>query len=57
VIRQGIALAGVPLELKFEARNLTGTDKSTFIANDSGRVDTNSYDIGQSFGLSVSAQF
>lgn len=57
VIRQGIATFGVPLELKFEARNLTGTDHFEFIQNDSGRVDTNSYEVGQSFALSVSAQF
>ena len=57
VVRQGIDLVGVPLELKFEARNLTGTDNSEFVANDSGRIDVNSYDIGQSFALSLSAQF
>jgi len=57
VVRQGIDLVGVPLELKFEARNLTGTDNLEFIENDTGRVDTNSFDVGQSFALSVSAKF
>ncbi len=57
VIRQGIDLVGIPLELKFEARNLTGTDNSEYVGNDTGRVDVNSYDIGQSFALSLSASF
>ena len=57
VIRQGVDVFGVPLELKFEARNITGTDNFVFIQNDTGRVDTNSYEVGQSFALSVSAQF
>ena len=57
VVRQGIDLGGVPLELKFEARNLTGTDNLEFIENDTGRVDTNTYDIGQSFALSLTAEF
>lgn len=57
VIRQGINLVGVPLELKFEARNLTGTDNQEFFEDETGRVDTNSYQVGQSFGLSLSAEF
>ena len=57
VIRQGVELGGVPLELKFEARNLTGTDNYEYVANDSGRVDVNSYQVGQSFALSLSAEF
>ncbi|GAB5348193.1 TonB-dependent receptor domain-containing protein [Alteriqipengyuania sp. 357] len=57
VVRQGLDVVGLPLELKFEARNLTGTDKYTFIENETGRVDTNSYQVGQSFALSLSAEF
>ncbi|KPM15903.1 TonB-dependent receptor domain-containing protein [Citromicrobium sp. WPS32] len=57
VIRQGVELGGVPLELKFEARNLTGTDNYEYVANESGRVDVNSYQVGQSFALSLSAEF
>ena len=57
VVRQGVDLGGVPLELKFEARNLTGTDNAEFVANETGRVDVNSYQIGQSYALSLSAEF
>ncbi|MBB3033552.1 TonB-dependent receptor domain-containing protein [Alteriqipengyuania lutimaris] len=57
VYRQGIDIASVPLELKLEARNLTGTDSFEFVENDTGRVDVNSYQVGTSFALSLSAEF
>lgn len=57
VIRQGLDVIGMPLELKFEARNLTGTDNQEFIDDGTTRIDTNSYDIGQSFSLSLTAEF
>jgi outer membrane receptor protein involved in Fe transport len=58
VARQGFELAGADFELKFQARNLTKTryqEYQTF-PNDV-RVDTNTYDVGRKFSLSLSAKF
>ena len=58
VARQGFELAGAEFELKFEGRNLTKTryqEYQTF-PNDV-RVDTNTYDVGRKFSLSLSAKF
>ena len=58
VARQGFELAGEEFELKFEGRNLTKTryqEYQTF-PNDV-RVDTNTYDVGRKFSLSLSAKF
>src|SRR5690606_6503999 len=55
VARQGFELAGAEIELKFEGRNLTRTryqEYQTF-PNDV-RVDTNTYDVGRKFSLSLS---
>ncbi|UUX99491.1 TonB-dependent receptor domain-containing protein [Sphingomonas sp. J315] len=58
VARQGFELAGAEFELKFEGRNLTKTryqEYQTF--PDDVRVDTNTYDVGRKFSLSLSAKF
>lgn len=57
VYRQGLELAGVPLELKLEARNLTGRDNLEYQDNGARRIDINSYEVGRSFSASVSAEF
>ncbi len=57
VYRQGLALAGVPLELKAEARNIFGRDNFEFQSNGTNRIEINSYEVGQSFSLSLSAKF
>jgi TonB-dependent receptor len=58
VARQGITVAGKQLELKFEARNLTGTRNQEYQIFDAGkRVDVNSYNLGRVFSLGVSATF
>jgi len=57
VYRQGLALAGVPLELKLEARNLTGRDNLEYQDNGVKRIDINSYEVGRSFSASISAEF
>ena len=57
VVRQGIQLAGVPLELKVEARNLTGRDNFEFISTGTNRIEINSYEVGRSFSFSISAEF
>ncbi len=57
VVRQGIALAGIDLELKLEARNLTGRDHFEYQANGTNRIDINSYDVGRSLSVSLAAEF
>ena len=57
VYRQGLDLLGVPLELKLEARNLTGRDHEEFQTNGTNRVEINSYEVGRSFSASLSAEF
>ena len=48
---------GVPLELKLEARNITGRDHFEFQDNGTRRIDINSYEVGRSFGASISGEF
>ncbi|MFM9978207.1 MAG: TonB-dependent receptor domain-containing protein [Sphingomonadaceae bacterium] len=58
VARQGIKVAGTELELKFEARNLTGTKYQEFQTFSNGtRVDINRYEVGTSVALGLSAKF
>ncbi|WP_370187682.1 TonB-dependent receptor domain-containing protein [Qipengyuania sp.] len=57
VARQGIRLAGTDLEVKFEARNLTGRDHFEYQTTGTTRIENNSYKVGRSFSLSVSAEF
>ncbi len=57
VLRQGFELAGTDMELKFEARNITGRDHFEFQTNGTNRIEINSYDVGRSFAVSLSAEF
>ncbi|WP_370033474.1 TonB-dependent receptor domain-containing protein [Qipengyuania mesophila] len=57
VARQGFTLAGADLEVKFEARNLTGRDHFEYQTTGTTRIENNSYDVGRSFSVSVSAEF
>ncbi len=58
VARQGFMLAGAEMELKFEARNLTRTRYQEYqIFPQNVRVDTNSYSVGRTFTLGLSAKF
>ena len=57
VVREGVNLFGGELELKFEARNLTGRRHIEFQKSGSNRLDVNSYEIGRSFSLSASMKF
>ena len=57
VYRQGLNLAGVPLELKLEGRNLTGRDNFEYQDNGTRRIDINSYEVGRSFSASIAAKF
>ncbi len=57
VYRQGLELAGLPLELKVEARNLLGRDNFEYQSNGTNRIEINSFEVGQSFSLSLKARF
>ncbi len=57
VMREEVKLAGMPLELKFEARNLTGRGHEEYQSDGTSRIEVNSYDIGTSFSFSVKAKF
>lgn len=57
VARQGITLGGQTIDLKFEARNLLGTDYEEFQDFETRRVFFNRYDVGTSFSISASIEF
>ncbi len=57
VARQGFMLGGQNIELKLEARNLFGRGYKEFQRNGDNVVYYNKYDVGTSFGLSVSMNF
>ncbi|GGB35307.1 TonB-dependent receptor [Sphingomonas metalli] len=55
--RQGIRIAGKEVEIKAEARNLTGTGYREFQTFENARVDINRYRLGRVFSLGASIQF
>jgi len=57
VAREGIDLAGQELEIKLEARNLTGQRHVETQQSGANRININSYDVGRSFSLSASVKF
>ncbi|GAA3719192.1 TonB-dependent receptor [Sphingomonas cynarae] len=57
VARQGIAIGNRQVELKAEARNLTGTGYREFQSFDGAQVDINRYRLGRVFSLGASIQF
>jgi outer membrane receptor protein involved in Fe transport len=57
VAREGVKLLGKELELKFEARNLTGRRHNEFQQAGSNQLDFNSYDVGRTFSLSGTLKF
>ena len=58
VVRQGFEIfGGKELEVKLEARNLTGRDHEEFQTNGTNRIDINSYDVGRSVSLGASIKF
>jgi TonB-dependent receptor len=58
VVRQGLDLFGTEAELKLEARNLFGRGHEEYQVNSTGlRIENNTYDVGQSFGASLSVTF
>ncbi len=57
VAREELDFLGRPIEMKFEARNLTARRHEEFQQAGSNRIDVNTYDLGRVFSLSVSTTF
>ncbi|AKM11601.1 TonB-dependent receptor domain-containing protein [Croceicoccus naphthovorans] len=57
VAREGTVFMGVPIEIKAEARNITGRDHFEYQSDGTNRIEINSYDVGRSFSLGISAEF
>lgn len=56
VWREGLKVLGTEFEIKLEARNILERGHEEFQKSGSNRIDINSYDLGTSFALSVSAK-
>lgn len=48
---------GVPLELSFEARNITGRDNFEYQQLGANRIEYNTYQVGTSFSFGIKADF
>jgi hypothetical protein len=57
VAREDIMMGKVPMELKFEVRNITGTKYQEVQELGESRIDVNSYRRGTSFSLGLTAKF
>jgi len=57
VAREGVEFMGQAVELKFEARNITGRDHQEYQSNGTNRIEINTYDVGRSFAASASVKF
>ena len=57
VAREGVRIAGVETEVKFEARNITATQYREFQQFDFGRIYYNRYDVGASVSLGLGLKF
>ena len=57
VAREGVKFMGLDVELKLEARNITGRGHREFQSNGTKRIDINSYDVGPSFAASIAVEF
>lgn len=57
VLRQEAMLGGLPVELKAEARNITGTGYRETQSAGGTTIYNNKYDIGTSFSLGITAKF
>jgi outer membrane receptor protein involved in Fe transport len=57
VARQGFDVLAKQVEVKFEARNLTGQDYREYQTAGDNRIDINSYDLGRVFSLSATVTF
>jgi len=57
VAREGIEVLGKEIELKFEARNITGQRHEEFQQSGKNRIDVNTYNVGTSVSLSATVKF
>ena len=57
VLRQEVPIFGIRTELKLEARNLTGQDYEEYQQAGANRIDINSYRVGRSLSVGVTAHF
>ena len=57
VARQGVDFLGREVDLKFEARNITGRKREEFQQSGANRVDINTYDVGRTLSISASVKF
>ncbi len=57
VAREGVELLNREIELKFEARNITGQRHQEFQQSGTNRVDINSYAVGTTLSLSATVKF
>lgn len=57
VAREGFAFLGGDFELKFEARNLLGENAEEYQTLNGSRIDINTFDLGRTYSLGLSARF
>jgi len=57
VMREEVEFLGSNVELKFEARNLTGTKYQEYQQSATSRIYLNRYDVGRSFSLGAKLKF
>ena len=57
VARQGVKLAGVNTEMKFEVRNITGTRVQEYQDNGVNRINYNNYNVGTTFSFGLGLKF
>jgi hypothetical protein len=57
VLREEIRMGTLPMELKFEARNILGTGHVESQRLGDSEIFNNRYDIGTSFSLGLTAKF
>lgn len=57
VARQGFMIGDREIEVKAEARNITGRRHEEYQELPTGRIEVNTYDVGRTFSLSASVKF
>lgn len=57
VAREAVNFLGIPLELKFEARNIFGRGNFEYQTNGTQRIEVNSYEVGRSIAVSAAYDF
>ena len=57
VARQGVKIAGINTEMKFEVRNITGTRVQEYQDNGTNRIVYNNYNVGTTFNFGLGLKF